>query len=98
MCNRVKDAADIGPSMEDCTNLEFITSGQLSGNDYGCQLTSTANLSALIVVDALELGKESDRSEMAGQMLMLNVVSNAEVNTWFNRFKGNGTDLSETVG
>ena len=61
---------------------------QEAGKDYGCLLTSTDDPSLLMVVDTLVLGIVDDESEIAGQELMLDVVSDTELNRQFNALKG----------
>ena len=74
--------------MGDWARSEFITLDQKVGKDYGCQLTSSADPSLLMVIDALVLGIVEDESEIAGQDLMLDVVSDPEINLKFNALKG----------
>ena len=61
---------------------------QEAGKDFGCLLTSTDDPSLLMVIDTLVLGNVDDESEIAGQELMLDVVSDTEINLQFNALKG----------
>lgn len=74
--------------MGDWARGEFMTHDQQVGVDYGCQLTSKMDPSLLMVVDTLVLGNVFDDSEVAGQELMLDVVSDADISLKFNALKG----------
>lgn len=74
--------------MGDWARGEFSALGLQAGVDYGCQMTSSDGTSLLPVIDTLVLGKVEDESEIAGQELMLDVVSDAETSLRFNALKG----------
>ena len=70
--------------MGDWARGEFISLGQKVGDDYGCQLTSTDDPSLLMAIDALVLGKVDEKSEIDGQDLMLDIVSDPAISLQFN--------------
>jgi len=74
--------------MGDWARGEFGALGQRAGVDYGCLLTSSDGSSLLPAIDTLVLGKVDDENEIAGQELMLNVVSDAQTSLRFNALKG----------
>ncbi len=74
--------------MGDWAKGEFQFLGKLPGRDYGCSLTASDNPSLLLVIDSFILGKVTTEEEKRGQALMLDVVSDPEVNLQFNTLKG----------
>ncbi len=74
--------------MGDWAKGEFQTLGKTAGEEYGCALTAGADPSLLLVIDAFILGKVTDPLEKAGQSLMLDVISDPEINARFNQLKG----------
>jgi len=74
--------------MGDWAKGEFSSLGMKPGIDYGCKLTATDGPSLLLGIDTLILGKVKDKEEKAGQALMLDIVSDAELNVNFNLLKG----------
>ena len=74
--------------MGDWAKGEFQTLKKTPGKEYGCALTSADDPSLLLVIDTFILGKVTDAAEKKGQAMMLDVVSDPEVNLAFNALKG----------
>ena len=74
--------------MGDWAHGLFLSLDLEAGKDYGCLLTSTDDPSLLMAIDTFVLGNVNDESEIAGQELMLDVVSDTEINLQFNALKG----------
>jgi len=74
--------------MGDWAKGEFHVLGKTAGSEFGCALTSGIDPSLLLVIDTFILGKVTDPAEQTGQSLMLDIVSDPEVNRQFNTLKG----------
>ena len=74
--------------MGDWAKGEFQVLGKTAGRDYGCTLTASDDPGLLLVIDSFILGKVDTPEEKLGQALMLDVVSDPEVNLQFNSLKG----------
>jgi len=81
--------------MGDWARSEFMELAQREGEDYGCKLTSTSDPSILLVFDVLVLGNTDEESEIAGQDLMIEVVTDAEISLQFNTLKGSISPYSQ---
>jgi len=77
-----------GTFMGDWAKGEFQVLGKTAGVEYGCSLTASDNPSLLLVIDSFILGKVDIEEEKQGQALMLDIVSDPDVNLQFNALKG----------
>ena len=74
--------------MGDWAKGEFQVLGKTAGKEFGCALTGSKDPSLLLVIDTFILGRVTDPNEKKGQALMLDVVSDPQVNFQFNEMKG----------
>ncbi len=74
--------------MGDWAKGEFQILGKTAGKEYGCSLTASNNPGLLLVIDSFILGKVDIPEERQGQALMLDIVSDPEINLLFNSLKG----------
>ena len=77
--------------MGDWAKGEFQVLGKTPGKEYGCSLTASDNPGLLLGVDTFILGKVDSAEEQKGQGLMLDIISDPEVNLQFNLLKGSAS-------
>ena len=77
--------------MGDWAKGEFQVLGKTPGKEYGCSLTASDNPGLLLGVDTFILGKVDSAEEQKGQALMLDIISDPEVNLQFNLLKGSAS-------
>ena len=77
--------------MGDWAKGEFQVLGKTPGKEYGCSLTASDNPGLLLGVDTFILGKVDSAEEQKGQTLMLDIISDPEVNLQFNLLKGSAS-------
>ena len=83
--------------MGDWAKGEFQSLGKDAGDHYGCALSGGADPSLLLVIDAFILGKMMSPAERSGQELMLDVISDPDVNRKFNKLKGSVSPYASPV-
>ena len=77
--------------MGDWAKGEFQVLGKTPGKEYGCSLTASDNPGLLLGVDTFILGKVDSAEEQKGQAMMLDIISDPEVNLQFNLLKGSAS-------
>lgn len=79
--------------MGDWAKAELINLGLEPGKQFGCMLTASDKPSVLMGIDTLILGKVTDPAEIKGQELMLDIVTDPDINLEFNQLKGSASPL-----